>query len=124
LACISDYSGLADRQRSPSSPRPPFTAVYRVSQCLRTPAVAEIAEPLVSETSPCKEREQRIERIGDLGEGESIGDRPVQPGAFEIAANVERIEPGDAADDTNIPGVGTGAAIWAAGDADAQPFAI
>src|SRR5215469_1672862 len=124
MRCIYDNSRIDHRQRSTSSRRPPSTAVYRLSQCLGTHAVAEIAEPFVAETSPCKEPEQRIERIDDFSEGEPISDRPVQPGAFEIAANVERIEPGDAADDADIPRVGTGAAVWAAGDADAQPLAF
>src|SRR5215470_7929027 len=69
MRCIYDNSRIDNRQCSTSSRCPPSTAVYRVSQCLRTHAVAEITEPLVSETSPCKEREQRIKRIGDLGEG-------------------------------------------------------
>src|SRR5215470_10022247 len=68
MRCIYDNSPIDHRPRSTLSRRPPSTAVHRLSQCLRTHAVAEIAEPFVAETSPCKEPEQRIERIGDLGE--------------------------------------------------------
>jgi len=69
MRCIYDNSRINNRQRLTSSRRPPSTAVYRLSQRLRTHAVAEISEPFVAETSPCKEREQRIEHISDLGEG-------------------------------------------------------
>ena len=86
--------------------------------------VAEIAEPLAGRARCGVEREERVEHVGDFVEADAVGDRLVEPSPFEIAADIERIEPRDAPDDADIAGIGPGAAVRAAGDADAEPFAL
>ena len=70
------------------------------------------------------QREQRVERVGDAGDVEPVGERLVEPGAREIAADIERVKARHPADDADIAAIGPGAAVRAAGDADAEPLAF
>ena len=48
----------------------------------------------------------------------------VEPRAGEVAADIQAVETGHAADNADIPGVRPRAAVRAAGDADAEPLAL
>src|SRR2546421_9877643 len=85
--------------------------------------MAEIAEAFAAHSRGGPQREQRIERLGQPGDVEPLGNRLVQAGAFEIAPDIERIRSRDAADDADIAGIGPGAAVRAAGAANAEPLA-
>src|SRR5437764_10804670 len=86
--------------------------------------MAEIAEAFVGGPRRGPQREQRIERVGDAGDVEPLGDHLVEPAAIKVTADIERIEAGDPPDDADIAGIGPGAAIRAAGDADAEPLPL
>src|SRR5580704_10334607 len=47
-------------------------------------AVAEIAEPLAGGPRSGPQREQGIERVGDAGDVEPLGDRLVEPGSLKV----------------------------------------
>src|SRR5579883_1501467 len=87
-------------------------------------AVAEIAEAFARLAPLGEQAEQRRQRIGDVVEREPFGDRLVQPGAGEIAADIDRVRAGQPADDADIAGIEPDAAVGAAGDADAEPLAL
>src|ERR1044071_2234785 len=87
-------------------------------------AVTEIAKTFLADARGGPQREERIERLGEPGDVEPFGDQLVEPGPFEIAADIERIISGHAADDADIAGIGPRAAIRAAGDANAEPLAL
>src|ERR1043166_9838921 len=65
-----------------------------------------------------------VGRLGEPGSVEPFGNQLVEPGPLEIAADIERIISGYAADDADIAGIGPRAAVRAAGDADAEPLAL
>ena len=96
----------------------------RMLQGGRADAVAEIAKALAVGASGGEEREERVEHFGDPVQRHLVGERLVEPGALEIAADKERVEARHAADDADIAGIGPGAAVRAAGDADAEPFVL
>src|SRR5207244_9281332 len=85
-------------------------------------AVAEIAEPLAGQPRRRPPREERVERLGEALDVEALGNRGVEASALEIAADIERIEPRHAADDADVAAIGPGAAVGAAGDANAEPL--
>src|SRR6266516_3402765 len=93
-----------------------------VAQRVEAQAVPEIAEPLAGGARRGEAGEQRVEHIGDTGDAEPLGDRLVEPGARESAADIKRIRSRDPPDDADIAGIGPGAAIGASGDADAEPL--
>ena len=99
----------------------------RISACcnVRQPdAVAEIAKTLARVAVGGIEREQRVERLADGTERHLVDECHVEPRAFEIAADKQRVIAGHAADDADVAGIGPGAAIGAAGDADAEALAL
>ena len=61
------------------------------------------SQPLAGEP-----REQRIERVGDAGDVEPVGERLVEPGAREIAADIERVEARHPADNADIAAIRAG----------------
>src|SRR5271166_2183229 len=87
-------------------------------------AVTEIAEALARAARAGEQREQRVECLGEAGNVEPLGDRLVEPSALEIAADIERVVPRHPADNADVAAVGPGAAVRAAGDADAEPLAF
>ncbi len=87
-------------------------------------AMAEIAEPFAFGAGGSVEREERIEHLGDPVQRNLVGERLIEPGAREIAADEQGVEPWHAADDADVAGVRACAAVRAAGDADAEPFVL
>ena len=85
--------------------------------------MAEIAKPL-SGAGGGEQREERIERVGEPRDVDPVGHCLVQPGAFEIAADIERIRARHPADDADVAAIGAGAAVRAASDADTQPLLL
>ena len=86
--------------------------------------MTEIAKAFLADARGGPQREQRIERLGEAGDVEPFGDDLVEPRAFEIAADIERVIAGHAADDADIAGIRSRATVRAAGDADAEPLAL
>src|SRR4051794_38224586 len=70
--------------------------------------VAEIAKALSGNARGRPEREQRVERIGEAGDVEPLGDDLVEPGALEIAADIQRIKAGHPTDDADIAAISPG----------------
>src|SRR5579884_4469801 len=67
-------------------------------------AVAEIAEALAGQPRGRKQREQRVERLGDLVQCQPVGDDLVEAGALEVAADEQRVMARHAPDDADVAG--------------------
>src|ERR1043165_2721909 len=96
-------------------------ALDDVAQCGDADAVTEIAKAFLADARGGPQCEERVERLGEPGNVDPFGNELVEPGPLEIAADIERIISGYAADDADIAGIGLRAAVRAAGDADAEP---
>src|SRR5579885_2400803 len=116
---VGGVAGLAARRPGPRASGPPLVggvaglAARRgddLAQFGDAEAVAEIAEAFARLAPLGEQAEQRRQRIGDVVEREPFGDRLVQPGAGEIAADIDRVRAGQPADDADIAGIGPGAA--------------
>src|SRR5580700_9806850 len=86
--------------------------------------LAEIAKALVLCAPRRVDREERVEHVRNLVEADALGDNLVEPRPLKIAADINRIEAGDAADDADIARVRPGTAIRAASDADRHPLLL
>src|SRR5439155_18991235 len=86
--------------------------------------MAEIAKALAVPAGRRIEGEERVQNFGNLAERHLVGHRGVGAGAREVAADVQAEKTGHAADDADIAGIGPRTAIRAAGDADAERFAL
>src|SRR5438067_2590149 len=118
----SDFRGSGPASGLRRSGSLAAAALDDLPQRFEADAMAEIAEAFAAYSRGGPQREQRVEHLGQPGDVEALGNRFVQAGAFEIAADIERIISRHAADDADIAGIGPGAAIRAAGDRDAEPL--
>src|SRR5271170_5167018 len=84
--------------------------------------MAEIAKAFGDGAMRSIKRKEGIERLADRAKRHLIDEQCIQPRAFEITANEQRIIARHPADDANIAGIGPGAAVGATGDADAEPL--
>src|SRR5271156_1572213 len=89
-----------------------------------TVPVTEIAETFFDLALFCVDSKERFEDVRDLAEADSLGDDLIEPGPLEIAADIDRIEAGNPADNPDIAAIGPRAAIGAAGDTDRNPFLL
>ena len=89
---------------------------------LQPQTIQEIAEAFPGIPGLGELREQRGQRFRHVIFRNTVEQLPVQPRSFEIAADIEREVSRHAADQPDIAGIGPGAAVGAAGDADAQAF--
>src|SRR6516165_3199156 len=83
----------------------------RLSQFVAAEAMAEIAETFLGKACLGEQSKQRVESVGDAGNIEPFGDQAVEAGAFEIAGDIERVQPRHAADDADIAAVRPGATV-------------
>src|SRR6516165_11106637 len=63
----------------------------RLSQRVAAEAMAEIAETFLGKACLGEQSKQRVESVGDADNIEPFGDQAVEAGAFEIAADIERV---------------------------------
>src|SRR6185437_11164952 len=86
--------------------------------------VTEIAEAFAGAALGGEDGEELAELLRHLGIRHAVDQQGVEARALEITADEKRVEAGHAADDADIAGIGAGAAIGAAGDADTEPLVL
>src|SRR5579883_1240129 len=86
--------------------------------------MAEIAEAFMRQALGRKQREERLERLRDFRFGDPVEQAEIEARTLEVAAYVEGVEPGHAADDADVAGIGARAAVGATGDAHGEPLAL
>src|SRR5512145_551754 len=84
--------------------------------------MAKISESLAGVAATGEEGEQGFERRRDIAISDFVEQTFGQPRALKIAADIERVMSGHAADDADIAGIGPRASIGTAGDSDADPL--
>src|SRR5580658_9140642 len=89
-------------------------------QPIEAPALAEIAETLGAVAVPGPERGDRLQHPALPVDRHALEDALVQPRSLEIAAEKDGIGVRSPADQADIAGIGPGAAVRTAGDAQRE----